>query len=104
MENIGGGTKQLTLLLSDDDLDAGVRGHVMALKSGTRVLADNEDPMRALFDALPTIIAKRLRAITPPGFAITELEICLSVEGKLCGTGIGGDVTVKLAPQQHPSS
>jgi hypothetical protein len=86
----------LQLQLDDADCDPALVAQVRAAEGGARVLGPEHE--RALFDALPSVIAKRVRAITPNGFVISELELTLSIEGKICGSGVSGNVRVKLAP------
>ena len=92
--------KPLKLVLRETDVDARVGAQLAANSEGVRVLA-TDDSIRTLFDALPTAIARRVQSITPEGFRIVEIELSLSVEGKLWGTGISGDVKVKLAPRDN---
>ena len=86
----------LALRIDDMDCDPALVAQIKATERGARILGPEHE--RALFDALPSVIAKRVRAITPAGFEIAELELELSLEGKVCGTGISGNVKVRLAP------
>ena len=86
----------LPLKIDDTDCDPSLVAQIKATERGARILGPEHE--RALFDALPSVIAKRVRAITPAGFVIAELELELSLDGKICGTGISGNVKVKLAP------
>ena len=70
---------------------------VLARAKGVKVLGEPTIGSQALFDALPAVIAKRLRAITPPDFEVAEIELSLRVEGTVLGTGISSDVVVRLA-------
>ena len=88
--------KRLSLRVEDADCDPALVAQIKATERGARILGPEHE--RALFDALPSVIAKRVRAITPSGFVIAELELELSLEGKICGNGISGNVKVKLAP------
>ncbi len=90
--------KPITLIVRETDIDSVTRAQLESLTRGVRVLA-NDDNVRALCDALPTAIARRVRAIVPQDFVLSEIEMTLSVEGKLWGTGLSGDVKVKLAPK-----
>jgi hypothetical protein len=74
---------------------------VLARAQGVKVLGETSVGAQALYDALPSVIAKRLRAITPPDFEISELQLSLRVEGKVLGSGISSDVVVRLGRIQN---
>ncbi|TDP62596.1 hypothetical protein [Roseateles toxinivorans] len=87
------------LVLSESDVDAGVRKRVQAATAGSRVLSgEDQDAKQILMDALPTIIAQKIRKIVPKDFEISEVQLKLNVSGKLFGTGVSGDVILKLTP------
>ncbi len=84
---------QTPLIVSEKDFPP----EVLARAQGVKVLGDPAVGPQALFDALPAVITKRLRAITPPDFEVSEIALTLRVEGTILGTGISSDVVVKLA-------
>jgi hypothetical protein len=86
-------------MVSEQDLSVDLQGKLKSLKEGKQVLGDHDDVQRALFDALPSVIAERVKAITPRDFVVAELELKLSLGGTIFGVGLSGDVTVKLAPR-----
>ena len=89
------------LVISIDDMDAPTKRILKAAEMDTRVLGGPEDDTtRALFDALPGAIGRRIRKITPKGFAVTEIQLTLQLSGKLAGLELGGDIGVKLQPNK----
>lgn len=96
----------LPLVIDESDIDPTTRAAVLAAQRGTRVLGASHSaessagsPERLLLDALPTVIARKLEGILPPGFKIAELEFCFSVEGKIMGSGMKGEVKATLRPE-----
>lgn len=92
----------LTLLLTEKDLTKADAGVLKTLNENDRVMGDDDadNTAQALCDMLPRTIAKKVEEILPPGFAVSELELCLSVEGRIFGSGVAGDVTVRLTPRE----
>lgn len=88
----------LQLRIDESDL-RGIAEQVKARQAGHKLLGD-DDSAKALFDALPGAVAKRVQAITPRGFVVTELSLKLVLNGTVCGVGLSGDVVVKLAPDK----
>jgi hypothetical protein len=92
--------EELPLVLSDADLEGVQRAQIIAAQRGERVLGGGSgDAERALFDALPGVIARRIQAITPKDFGIKSLTLTMKLGGAVCGIGVSGDVTVTLAPK-----
>jgi len=87
-----------SLILSDADIDNSVVAQVSASRAGKTVLGGTEE-LKAVFDAIPSAIARRVLAIVPDGFRVNEIELKLNLGGKICGLGVEGEVTVKLAPR-----
>ena len=58
------GNSPLQLRIDESDLK-GVADQVKARQAGHKLLGD--DATKALFDALPSAVAKRVQAITPKG-------------------------------------
>jgi hypothetical protein len=95
----------IPLIVVEGDLDAAARGKLAATKKGEAHLAGDGDAMRTLYDALPSAIGKRLRAVCPPDFEISEVTMKMSVKGTPFGVGIEGDVEVTFKPKATaPSS
>jgi len=90
------GSTELQLVITDGDLPAGKAQQIRAQAGGTQLLGGESE--RALFDALPSAIARRVQNIVPKDFVISELELKMTLNGTVCGVGISGDVVVKLAP------
>ena len=90
----------LQLIIGEQDLDPTVRARVKAALAGQSVLGGEEDAVRILFDSLPIVLAKRLKAITPADFRVAEIELEISLGGKLFGAELSGHVVVRLAPKE----
>lgn len=91
----------LQLRIDEEDFDASVTKAVNAGRSGTRVLAGSDkDPEEILMDAMPSAVARKVRAIVPKGFELTELQLKLQVSGTVFGTGMKGEVMIKLTPKK----
>jgi hypothetical protein len=94
-------SEPLQLRIDEEDFDAAVTKAVKAGRSGTRTLAGTDrDPEEILMDAMPSAVAKKVRAIVPKGFELTELQLKLEVSGTVFGTGMKGEVMIKLAPKR----
>src|SRR5262245_24092066 len=95
----------LELTITDEDFDAKALSTVRAVQKGKKVLGgdsneERDQIQRALLDALPAAVARRLKRITPPDFVVAEVQMKLSLGGKICGIGVDGDVNVKFAPRK----
>ena len=87
------------LIITENDFPT----DVLARARGVKILDEPARGFQAIYDALPGVIAKRLRSITPPDFEISEIELSLKVEGTILGTGVSSDVVVHLG-RKTPSS
>jgi hypothetical protein len=96
MTSEAGSVQGLMLIISDADLEETQRNKIIADQRATKVLGG--EAHRALVDALPGLVARRIRAIVPDDFRVTEIELSMTIQGTICGSGISGDVKVKLAP------
>ena len=92
----------MPLVINETDLPQEARNVLTALQKGDKVFGRTGDLSLDVVVAefLPKAIAARVRSIVPDGFQVAELEFKMSVEGKLFGCGVAGDVTVKLAPSR----
>ena len=95
----------IPLIIDEGDFDVVARSSIEAAQRGTRVLggpdAEHREATaseRVIFDALPSVISRRVQKVIPKGFRIAELEFCFKLEGKIWGSGVGGEVKVKLSP------
>jgi len=86
------------LIITGRDLPLEVEQGLMAVSQGERVLGPGADA-RAVFDALPGTIARRLRQIIKPEeFRIAKLTRKLQLDVDIPGIKVGGDVEVTLEP------
>lgn len=83
----------IPLVITDKDFPP----DVIARAQNVKILGEPAQGIRAIYDALPGVIAKRLRAITPLDFEISEIELSVKVEGTILGTGVSSDVIVRLS-------
>jgi hypothetical protein len=68
------------------------------------ILGGEEERVRAVYDALPRALARRLRQILPEGFDITEIEMKVTFSGNPLGVGIAGDALVRFGPSRGLTS
>jgi hypothetical protein len=102
--------KPLPLDISDSDIDAATHQAIAKAIVATRKLGPNapvgqqESLHRRVIDLLPTIIAKRVNEIVPSDFSLDSLQIKFSLEGRLFGSGVSGEVVATLKRSaQKPS-
>jgi hypothetical protein len=88
---------ELELILTENDLDPIVRG-ALSTKVKGRVLGG--ESTQILFDAIPGAIAKKIQSMIPKDFELRELEMHLSLGGKVFGVGLDGDVKVRFGPSK----
>ena len=101
MQMLAAGTDAaLPLNISEGDLPERARTALRAAASDRATLAgEGQQSVESMVaELLPTAIASRVRKIVPPDFKVSEIGMKFSVEGKLFGCGVAGDVTVKLVP------
>jgi hypothetical protein len=89
-------TKPLPLEISDRDLEEQDRALLEKEILATRTLGDQEHANRKILDMLPKLIADRVKQIIPDDFELESLELKFDVQGKICGSGVGGEVVAKL--------
>jgi hypothetical protein len=58
-----------------------------------------EERLRAVYDALPRALARRLRDILPDDFTIHEIEMKFAFSANPLGVGIAGDAVVRFGPR-----
>ena len=88
----------MKLVINESDFEPDTQATLRLDQGGQEVLADNEDAERKIWDALPGVIAQRLKEIVPPEFTIREFQINMTVGAKLWGVGVDAEVCVTLAP------
>jgi hypothetical protein len=89
----------ITITLTEADLDPNDRKKIEARANKSRVLEGEEREVEEMLsEALPKAIARRVEAMRPKNFKVTELQFKLAVSGKLFGSGVSGEVIVKLGP------
>lgn len=97
-----GGALQISL--TEADFEGIQRRKLQALTVKSEVLdgdGTNRDLVEALRSALPTAIARKVDSLVPPNFSVSELQFKLNVSGQVFGTGVAGEVLVKLAPKSE---
>lgn len=94
--------EQVSLIVEEQDFENSLIGEVNAKLQGKEILAnDRENAKRVLFDAMPNIIASRVKSITPDDFHIQEIEIKMNLKGKVFGSELGGEIVVKFSPTKN---
>jgi hypothetical protein len=64
-----------------------------------RVLAEGntaQSPTSILEELLPSALVAKVRRLTPPDFELSEITIDAEVSGKVLGTGVSGNFSMKL--------
>ena len=89
---------RITIILTEEDLETSLRSQLEAKRAGHLILGDELESKKALMNALPKVISKRLGKMIPDGFDIAEIEFSFSVDAKFWDMGIGGEVKVKFSP------
>lgn len=90
-------TKPLQLEIHENDLTPSERDSIKKEVLSTQTLGDEESVHRKILDLLPKLIATRVQEIVPPDFELSSLELKFEVQGKLFGSGVGGEVVAKLS-------
>src|SRR5262245_27702276 len=65
-----------------------------------RVLAESgseQSPTSLLEELLPRALVAKVRRLTPPDFELSEITIEAEVSGKVLGSGVSGNFSMKLA-------
>ena len=70
---------------------------LLAAKKKEEVLGP--EPNVAIIDALPRVLAERVRKMIPLDYEVREITIKMTISGTPFGVGIGGDATVKFGPK-----
>ena len=96
----------IQLTLSESDFESVLSGdELIALQPPSRRPrtmsspdgSDNEqERVRRITEALPRVIASKVKAMVPPEFRLYEIKISLEVSGKLFDAGIAGVVDFVL--------
>lgn len=90
----------MQIVISESDYEYALGGEevkVIAARKKEEVLGP--EPNMAIVDALPRVVASRLRKMIPDNYEIREITIKVTVSGTPFGVGVGGDATVKFGPK-----
>lgn len=85
------------LEITNEDLDPAV---IARLKAQEETVVLSGDAVRALYDAMPRAVAKRIERIVPGNYDLAELTLTFAVKGNLLFGEVGGSVTAKLVPKR----
>lgn len=69
----------------------------------TEALDRDEKRRRAVFDALPRVLADKFNKMVPGDWCIKEVILKVNISGKPFGVGVEGDATVKFGPKGSDS-
>jgi hypothetical protein len=90
----------MNLVITDQDFENVFdTGEIKRLKSGSTEFILGPDRAASIIDALPRVIAERIRRIIPEDYTVLEIQIKVSLSGTPFGIGVGGDATVKFGPK-----
>lgn len=90
----------LRLVIRDEDLPAENRTALVARQNNTRMLGGDDDT-KSFWDGVTKAILNRLSSVTPAGFRLKEVELNFEIDGKIFGTGVGGNVSVTLVRDEQ---
>lgn len=93
--------QQPKLVVTEQDLPGDVRNQLLANRDKTRLLGSRSETTQALFNSIPGIVARRLERIIPNDFRLEEIELKLLLDVDVPGFKCGGDITVRLRPQNR---
>jgi hypothetical protein len=74
-----------------------------AIFGSERVLRDEtatQSTNELLEELLPRALVTKIRKLTPPDFELSEITIEAEVTGKILGSGVSGNFSMKLARRQ----
>jgi hypothetical protein len=93
------GDGQPAIVIAPEDLDATARNRIEAAKAKDVILDSSaETAAQVVYDSVPSIIAKKLKKITPQNFVLAEIECKFRIVGKIPTVELNGEVTVKFRP------
>lgn len=90
-----GGDGGIPIVITDEDLPAKERAVLGAGQRGVRVLGVD----RGVIAAATGAIVRRIESLVPQGYALAEIELQLSLEGKIPGIELHGQAKAKLIPK-----
>jgi hypothetical protein len=90
--------EKLKLIVTENDFPPAEKAAISSVLKEEQVLGGDDTVLQQIYDQLPSIVAKRVKKMVPEGFTVGELQFTFSLEGKIFGSGIGGDVAVTLKP------
>lgn len=93
----------MSIVVREQDIPAAVTAQVAAVQQRRRVLGEDEKTAQEwILEALPAVIAKRVRPMLPDDFELAEMQMKVSLQGKPFGVGVGGEVLVTLRRKPEP--
>jgi hypothetical protein len=95
----------ISIVVREQDIPSAVAAQVAAVQQRRRVLGEDEKTAQEwILEALPAVIAKRVRPMLPEDFELSEMQMKVSLQGKPFGVGVGGEVLVTLRRKSVPGS
>jgi hypothetical protein len=76
----------------------GVSGETLG-ESSTERPDSEEKRTRAVLDALPRVLTRRLEEVMPKDWCLKEIVLRINVAGRPFGVGLEADATVKFGPK-----
>jgi hypothetical protein len=84
------------LVVRKSDFSPGSINALNAIQNGSRLLGVDE-PVQAIFDELPGVVARRLKKVVPDDFTLTSITFNLALSVDVPGFNVGGTVEVTLS-------
>ena len=90
----------MEIVITEKDYEAALGdSEVKLLVNRRREEVLGSEPNLAILDALPRVIAQRVRKMIPSDYEVREITINLKISGTPFGVGVGGDATIKFGPK-----
>lgn len=90
--------------LSSKDFEADVAKAANSARAAGRATIlgpEDEEKQKRVWDALPSVLARRFQQIVPEGFEIHEIELNVEISGMPFGVGIGGTAKILFGPPRR---
>jgi len=89
----------MQLVITENDYSEALgssEAKVLAAKRKEEVLGPESN--NAIVDALPKVLADRVKKMIPENYEIKEISIKITISGTPFGVGLAGDASVKFGP------
>jgi hypothetical protein len=90
----------MQLVVTERDYEAALdKASVRKLKGENRDTILGSKEAADVLDALPRVLADRVRRMLPDDYEMLEMQLKISISGAPFGVGVAGDAIVKFGPK-----